>query len=70
MEWSWKVFLIAWPIAVIISMFSRGAMNAQNVARFGEAADYHNRPTSSLLIGSMMAGAIYAAIATVVIGFF
>ena len=69
MEWSWKVFLIALPIAVIISMFSRGAMNAQNVAKHGPEADYRANPGMAIF-GSITGGAIWAAIITAIIGLF
>ena len=67
MEWSWKVFLIAVPIAIIISMFSRGAMNAQNVVRHGPKADYRANPGMAIF-GSIAGGAIWAAIITSIIG--
>ncbi len=69
MEWSWKVFLITLPIAIIISMFSRGAMNAQNVAKHGLSADYRANPGMAIF-GSVIGGTVWAAIITVVIGLF
>jgi ABC-type spermidine/putrescine transport system permease subunit I len=69
MEWSWKVFLIALPIAVIFSMFSRGAMNAQNVAKHGPEADYRAN-LSMAIFGSIIGGSVWAAIITVIIGLF
>ena len=69
MEWSWKVFLIALPIAIIVSMFSRGAMNAQNVAKHGPKADYRANP-SMAIFGSITGGLVWAAIITVIIGLF
>ncbi|WBA17017.1 hypothetical protein [Salinivibrio kushneri] len=69
MEWSWKVFLIALPIAVIFSMFSRGAMNAQNVEKHGPEADYRANPGMAIF-GSITGGAVWAAIITALIGLF
>jgi hypothetical protein len=69
MEWSWKVFLIALPIAVIFSMFSRGAMNAQNVAKHGPEADYRANPGMAIF-GSITGGAVWAAIITALVGLF
>ena len=69
MEWSWKVFLIALPISIIFSMFSRGAKNAENVAKFGPQADYRANPVMTLF-GSITGGAVWAAILTVIFGFF
>lgn len=50
-------------------MFSRGAMNAQNVARHGRDADYKKHPLLAI-IGSLFGGGVWAAIFTTVIGFF
>lgn len=69
MEWSWKVFLIVSPIAIIFSMFSRGAMNAQNVAKHGPEADYRANPGMSIF-GSVVGGGVWAAIITLIIGLF
>ena len=69
MDWSWKVFLITLPIAIIFSMFSRGAMNAQNVAKHGPEADYRANP-SMAIFGSITGGAVWAAIITAIIGLF
>ncbi len=69
MEWSWKVFLITLPIMIIYSMFSRGNMNAQNVAKYGDKADYKKNPKMALF-GSIGSGAIASIIITVIIGFF
>mgnify|MGYP000244645141 FL=1 len=68
-EWSWKVFFITLPIMIIYSMFSRGYMNAQNVAKHGDKADYKQNPKMALF-GSIGSGAIASVIITVIIGFF
>lgn len=49
MDWSWKVFLIALPIMVIVSMFSRGALNARNVANYGSEADYQSNSVMTFI---------------------
>lgn len=68
-EWSWKVFFITLPIMIIYSMFSRGYMNAHNVAKHGDKADYKQNPKMALF-GSIGSGAIASVIITVIIGFF
>jgi len=67
MDWSWKVFLIALPIMVIVSMFSRGALNARNVANYGSEADYQSNSVMTF-IGSLFGGVVWAAIITAIIG--
>lgn len=67
MEWSWKIFLITLPIAVVFSMFSRGVMNAKNFAKHGSRADYRTNPGMAIF-GSIVGGAVWAAIITVLIG--
>lgn len=69
MEWSWIVFLILFPITTIYSMFSRGFMNAQNVAKYGSRADYRAQ-RGMALFGSVFGGAAWAAIITVIVGLF
>ena len=69
MDWSWKVFFITLPLAILVSMFSRGAMNAQNVAKYGIKADYRTNPIGALF-GSLIGGAVWAAIVTGLIGLF
>ena len=67
MEWSWIVFLIALPISIVFSMFSRGAMNSQNVEKYGEEADYETNPRMAIF-GSIAGGTFWAAVITVIIG--
>ncbi|WP_395237190.1 hypothetical protein [Vibrio alginolyticus] len=69
MEWSWAIYFFLLPICVVFSMCSRGAMNAQNVARHGRNADYKKHPLLAI-IGSLFGGGVWAAIFTTVIGFF
>lgn len=69
MDWSWKVFFVALPIAFIFAMLSRGATNAKNVAKYGQEADYRSSPGMALL-GSAFGGVLWAAIITAVIGLF
>lgn len=68
MNWSWTVFFIALVLCTILSQFARGATNSSNVAKYGSRADYRAEPSKAIL-GSIFAGAIYAAIATAVVGF-
>ncbi|EPW7384761.1 hypothetical protein ACWO80_003469 [Vibrio cholerae] len=69
MDWSWKIFLIILPIAIIFSMFSRGAMNAQNVAKYGQEADYRENPSMAIL-GSIVGGVFWSSVITVIVGLF
>lgn len=69
MEWSWTAFSIALPIAIVFSMFSRGAMNAQNVAKYGPEADYRTKPRMAVF-GSIIGGAVWATVITAIIGLF
>lgn len=67
MNWSWTVFVIALIACTILSQFARGAMNSANVAKYGSRADYRATPGMAML-GSVFAGAVCAAIITVVVG--
>ena len=67
MGWSWITFLIGFPLMTIISMFSRGAMNAANVAKYGTEGDWKADKLGAI-IGSAIAGGIYASILAVIIG--
>lgn len=66
--WHWWLFVVALIVCTIISQFSRGAMNRANVAKYGPGADYRSDP-SGAIVGSIVAGAIYAAIITFIAGF-
>jgi hypothetical protein len=68
MNWSWGVFLVTLVVCTILSQYARGAMNSANVARHGPEADYRSQPGMAIL-GSIVAGAVYAAIITAVAGF-
>ena len=69
MQWSWLIFVVAFPIATAFSMYTRGKMNSQNVASYGPEADYRHN-LGGAIIGSAITGAIYAAIITAVINKF
>ena len=69
MSWSWGVFVAALIGCTILVMWSRGAMNASNVAKYGQKADYYSNPGSAFA-GSMMAGAILATVITAIVGLF
>lgn len=58
-EWSWIIYFVLLPICVAFSMFSRGAINAQNVARHGRDADYKKHPLLAI-IGSLFGGGVWA----------
>ena len=62
------VFGIARVICTTISAFSRGAMNRQNIEKYGIEADYNSAP-SMAIIGNAVAGAVYAAILTAIVWF-
>lgn len=66
--WHWWLFVLGLVIFIPMVQFSRGAMNAANVARYGERADYRKN-FASAFIGSILAGALYAAVITAVAGF-
>ncbi|MCA6104741.1 hypothetical protein [Bradyrhizobium australafricanum] len=68
MNWSWGVFFIALVVCTILSQLARGAMNGVNVAKHGPRADYKAEPGMAIL-GSIVAGAVYATIITAVAGF-
>jgi hypothetical protein len=70
MSWSfhWWVFVVAIIPCTVTVMFSRGAMNSANVARYGPRADWRAEPGGAIA-GSVAAGAVYAAIITAVAGF-
>lgn len=68
MNWSWGVFIVSLIVCTIIVMFSRGAMNSTNIAKYGSRGDYRSEPGAAIM-GSIVAGAIYAAIVTVIAGF-
>ena len=65
--WRWWLFLVLLVGCTIFSMFSRGAMNAANVAKHGPEANWRSNP-SGAFVGSALAGATYAAIITAVAG--
>lgn len=67
-SWSWWLFAVATVICTIISQFSRGMMNMQNIARHGPEADYRAKPGMAIF-GSIVAGAVYAAVVTAIAGF-
>lgn len=66
--WHWWVFIPGVVVFTIISLFSRGAMNASNIARHGPIGDYRGN-IGGAIVGCGIAGAIYSAIATALIGF-
>ena len=67
MGWSWITFLIGFPIMTFISMFSRGAMNAANVEKYGAEGDWRADKFGAMT-GSAIAGGIFASILAVIIG--
>jgi hypothetical protein len=50
-------------------MFARGAVNDSNIVRYGAKGDYRSNPGSAI-IGSILAGAVFAAIITAGVGLF
>ncbi len=69
MQWNWGLFLVLLVVFTIISQISRGAMNRKNIEKYGQQADYKNE-TGFAIIGSVVAGFIFSACVTALIGFF
>jgi hypothetical protein len=67
-SWHWWIFIVAIVACSIMVMFSRGAMNSVNIVKYGPRADWHAEPGFAI-VGSILAGAVYAAIITAVAGF-
>jgi hypothetical protein len=66
-SWHWWVFIVALIPCVIVVQFFRGAMNSANVVKYGRKADYRADPAGAF-VGSILAGAVYAAIITAIAG--
>ena len=69
MGWSWLTFIIAFPLITWFSMFSRGAMNAANMAKHGLEADWRH-DVGGAMLGCAIAGAIYASLLAIAVGTF
>jgi hypothetical protein len=67
--WNWGVFVGSLVVCSIAVMFARGAMNDSNMVRYGAQADYRTN-TGHAIFGSILAGTVFAAIITAVIGMF
>ena len=72
-HWHWPIFLGAFPVLVGVVPLARAATNGSAVHELGPHADYRlalrTRP-ATIVIGTIMAGAIYGALMTGVAGFF
>jgi hypothetical protein len=70
MSWSlhWWLFFVAIIPCTIMVMYSRWAMNPVNVARYGPRAEWLAEPGAGIA-GSIVAGAVYAAIIAGIGGF-
>ena len=68
-SWHWWLFIVAIVPCTLMVMYSRWAMNPVNVARHGPRAEWGAEPAAGIT-GSILAGAVYAAIITAVAGFF
>lgn len=70
MSWSlhWWLFIVAIVPCTVMVMFSRWAMNPVNVAKYGPRAEWGAEPAAGIA-GSILAGAVYAAIITAIAGF-
>jgi RsiW-degrading membrane proteinase PrsW (M82 family) len=70
--WHWWLFLAAIIPSYCFVAFCRGATNQANVERFGPGADYEfafrTQPVS-IMVGTLIAGAIFAAAMTGLSGF-
>ena len=69
MGWSWGVFFVSLIICSFVVMFARGAMNSSNVAQYGARGDFRSEPGAAI-VGSIIAGAVFAAVVTAIIGVF
>lgn len=67
-SWHWWLFILGVVVFTPIVQFSMGGMNAINIERYGDRADYKKTPASAF-IGSVVASSIYSAVATAVAGF-
>lgn len=67
-HWNWIVFIVATIICSILVMYARGSLNGILVAKHGPKAHYAAEPGAAIA-GSILAGAVYAAIVTVIAGF-
>jgi hypothetical protein len=69
MAWSWGLFAGSSVVCSFAVMFARGAVNDSNIVRYGAKGDYRSNPGSAI-IGSILAGAVFAAIITAGVGLF
>jgi hypothetical protein len=67
--WSWSLFFGGLVVCSIVVMFARGAMNDSNIVRYGARGDYRSDPGSAIM-GSILTGAVLAAIITAAVGMF
>jgi hypothetical protein len=70
--WHWWLFLAAMIPCYILIGFARGAQNESNVRKYGSRADYKaafRTEPAAIMGGTILAGAVYAAIVTAIAGF-
>jgi hypothetical protein len=66
--WHWGIFIMAIIPCIIVVQFSRGAINTSNVVRYEASGDWR-AASGGAIIGSILAGALYAAVITAIAGF-
>ena len=73
MTWRWPVFLVATIVCSGLIALYRVRTNRSYIDDFGPDADYRaairTRP-STVIVGTLVAGAIYATIFTTIAGFY
>jgi hypothetical protein len=69
--WNWWTFVVLTIICTIAVMLASLANNNSNIERFRARADKGPRQVEAtvLVVGSLAAGAIFAAVITVIVGF-
>lgn len=67
-DWNWWIFIGLLIFFTLLSQVSRGVMNSSNIEKYGSRADYNAEPGMAI-IGSVVSGAIYAAVFTGILGF-
>ena len=72
--WHWWIFLVAIIPGYVLVGFSRFAMTEANFKPGGALADYNDafrkRRAAMMMAGRLLAGVLYAAIFTAIVGLF
>jgi RsiW-degrading membrane proteinase PrsW (M82 family) len=70
--WHWSIFLLAIIPGYCLVGFARGVVNESNIKKPGEQGDYRigfQTEPAAIILRTLLAGAILAAIATLTTGF-